>query len=134
MKIGRQFISFALVGVAGLVVDLGVLYLLQPTFGWYVARVLSFMAAVTTTWALNRQFTFADRHSGQSIVREYARYLLTMLAGAAVNYAVYVLTLHWLGDSLGRLAPGLGVAFGSVAGMALNFLSARFLVFKVAKP
>jgi putative flippase GtrA len=79
------------------------------------------------TWALNRRFTFAERRSGASIAREYVRYLLTMVGGALVNYAAYVLTLHWLG---GPLAPALGVAIGSCAGLAVNFLSARFLVFR----
>lgn len=127
MKIARQFLSFAVVGAIGFVVDLGVLYLVAPALGWYGGRVLSFLAAATVTWALNRRFTFAGRHSGASIRREYLRYLLTMLGGALVNYGAYVLTLHWLG---GPLAPALGVALGSGAGLAVNFLTARFLVFK----
>jgi putative flippase GtrA len=127
LKAAREFVSFAIVGVIGLVVDLAVLYLLAPMLGWYGARVVSFLAAATTTWALNRRFTFSGRQSGASIVREYAHYLLTMVAGAMVNYTVYVFTLHWLG---GTWAPAIGVALGSCAGLAVNFLSARHLVFK----
>lgn len=126
MKVGREFLSFAVVGVIGLGVDLGVLYLLAPLFGWYGARVISFLAAASTTWALNRRFTFAHRPSGVSIGREYLGYLLTMLGGALVNYTTYVLTLHWIA---GPWAPALGVALGSCAGLAVNFLSARHLVF-----
>jgi putative flippase GtrA len=127
MKLGREFLSFAVVGVIGLGVDLGVLYLLAPAFGWYGARIVSFLAAASTTWALNRRYTFAHRQSGASIGREYLGYLLTMLGGALVNYTVYALTLHWLA---GTWAPALGVALGSCAGLAVNFLSARNLVFK----
>lgn len=127
MKLAREFLSFAVVGTIGFVVDLGVLYVVAPALGWYGGRVLSFLAAASVTWALNRRFTFAGRHSGASIGREYLRYLLTMLGGALVNYGAYVLTLHWLG---GPLAPALGVALGSCAGLAVNFLTARFLVFK----
>jgi len=126
MRLGREFLSFSVVGVIGLGVDLGVLYLLAPLFGWYGARVVSFIAAASATWALNRRFTFAGRRAGVSLRREYAHYLLTMLGGALVNYSVYVLTLHWLA---GPLAPALGVALGSCAGLAVNFLSARYLVF-----
>lgn len=129
MKIGRQFISFAVVGTIGLLVDLAVLYLLAPQLGWYGARVVSFVCAATVTWALNRRFTFATRRSGASLLREYAHYLLMMLAGALVNYAVYALTLHQVE---GRLAPALGVALGSCAGLLVNFLSARQWVFRVA--
>jgi putative flippase GtrA len=127
MKIGKEFLSFAVVGVIGLGVDLAVLYLLAPYLGWYAARVVSFLAAASATWLLNRNFTFRERRSDASIAREYAHYLLTMVGGALVNYSAYVLTLHWLG---GPLAPALGVAIGSCAGLAVNFLSARHLVFK----
>jgi putative flippase GtrA len=127
MKARKEFLSFVVVGAIGFGVDLGVLYLLAPYLGWYGARVISFLAAATATWALNRNFTFRERRSGGSILREYTHYLLTMVGGALVNYAAYVLTLHWVG---GPLAPALGVAIGSCAGLAVNFLSARHLVFK----
>lgn len=128
MKAGREFLSFAVVGVIGLVVDVVVLYLLAPLLGWYFARVLSFLAAATTTWALNRRYTFAARVSTEgSVWREYLGYLVSMLAGAVLNYGAYVLTLHWVE---GRWAAALGVAVGSIAGMGANFLSARYLVFR----
>jgi putative flippase GtrA len=128
MKIGREFLSFAAVGAIGLVVDVVVLYLLAPLLGWYVARVVSFLAAATTTWAFNRRYTFAARiAAGGSIWREYFSYLATMAAGAVLNYGAYVLTLHWVE---GRWAAALGVAIGSIAGMGANFLSARYLVFR----
>ena len=127
MKAGREFLLFAAAGVAGLGVDVGVLYLAAPVLGWYLARVLSFIAAATATWALNRRYTFTARHSGVSMAREYLGYLLTMLGGAFVNYGVYVLVLHAFS---GVWVPALGVALGSCAGLVLNFLSARHLIFK----
>lgn len=128
MKIGREFLSFAVVGVIGLVVDVAVLYLLAPLLGWYVARVASFLAAATTTWAFNRRYTFAaSAVPGRSVWREYLGYLATMTAGAVLNYGAYVLTLHWVE---GRWAAAVGVALGSLAGMSTNFLSARYLVFR----
>ena len=133
MKAGREFLSFAAVGAAGFVVDVGVLYALAPLMGWYAARLLSFVAAATFTWLLNRRYTFARRRaqsSARSLAREYGHYLLTMLAGAAVNYAVYALVLQLLD---GPLAPALGVALGSCAGLAVNFASARWLVFGVGR-
>ncbi|WP_395318860.1 GtrA family protein [Variovorax sp. UC74_104] len=128
MKIGREFLAFAAVGVIGLVVDVVVLYLLAPLLGWYAARVVSFLAAATTTWAFNRRYTFAaSAAASRSIWREYFGYLATMAAGAVLNYGAYVLTLHWVE---GRWAAALGVALGSLAGMSANFLSARYLVFR----
>jgi len=127
MKLGRQFLSFAVVGAVGFVVDVAVLYLVAPLLGWYGARVLSFLAAATATWALNRRYTFKARNANASVLREYLGYLVTMLGGAVVNYGAYVLVLHW---ASGAWAPAAGVALGSCAGLAVNFLSARYLVFK----
>jgi len=126
MKAGREFLSFAVVGVIGFGVDVGVLYLAAPVLGWYGARILSFLAAATATWLLNRNYTFGARKAGAPMWREYLSYLLTMLGGAFVNYAVYALTLRCLE---GWWAPALGVALGSCAGLAVNFWSARTLVF-----
>ncbi|MBD9667617.1 putative flippase GtrA [Variovorax beijingensis] len=133
MKAGREFLAFAIVGAAGFVVDVAVLYLAAPLLGWYGARVLSFLAAATATWALNRRYTFAARRSSGAatpIVREYLGYLATMLGGAVVNYGAYVLVLHW---ASGPWAPAAGVALGSCAGLAVNFLSARYLVFRTPR-
>lgn len=127
MKLGREFLSFAVVGAIGFVVDVAVLYLAAPLLGWYGARVLSFLAAATATWALNRRYTFSGRNAGNSVLREYLGYLVTMLGGAVVNYGAYALVLHW---GSGPWAPAAGVALGSCAGLVVNFLSARYLVFR----
>lgn len=129
MRLGKEFLWFTAVGAIGFVVDLGALYLVAPYLGWYGGRVVSFIAAATATWLLNRRFTFRARQSGTSVGREYARYLLTMLGGTLVNYAAYALTLHWVGGAWG---PALGVAVGSCAGLVVNFLSARHFVFRAA--
>jgi putative flippase GtrA len=131
MKLGRELLSFGVVGVIGYAVDVTVLYLLAPLMGPYAARVVSFLAAATTTWAFNRRYTFAARVSaGGSIWREYLGYLVTMSAGAVLNYGAYALTLHWIE---GRGALAIAVAVGSLAGMTVNFLSARYLIFR-SKP
>ena len=127
MKLGREFLSFAVVGAIGFVVDVAVLYLAAPLLGWYGARVVSFLAAATATWALYRRYTFSGRNAGASVLREYVGYLVTMLGGAVVNYGAYVIVLHWF---TGPWAPAAGVALGSCAGLVVNFLSARYLVFR----
>lgn len=131
MTPARQFLRFAAIGVLGFAVDVGVLYLAAPVLGWYGARVLSFVAAASATWALNRRLTFAADARGAAMGREYLGYLLTMLGGALVNYTVYVLTLHWLAGPW--WVPGLGVALGSIAGLGVNFLAVRHLVFRDAR-
>ncbi len=117
-----------MVGIIGLGVDLAVLYASAWALGWYGARVLSFIAAATATWWLNRRFTFqAGVTDTASAVQQYLRYMVSMLGGAVLNYSAYVATLHWI-DLPGKAA--LGVALGSCAGLLSNYLTARHLVFK----
>lgn len=126
--LNRPFVEFGMVGIAGLLVDLAVLHLLAPWLGWYLARALSFLAAATCTWGLNRTFTFRPApgaHARLSIGREYITYITSMLGGAAINYTVYVLTLHWMP---GPAAPTVGVALGSCVGLIANFTAARMLL------
>lgn len=127
-----QVLRFALVGVAGLLVDLLVLYVaLAAGAGWYGGRVLSFLCAVLVTWQINRRFTFQAGRGDTSLWREWWRYLLAMSAGGAINYATYSLLVYlaarWLAPHLLAL---LGVCAGSLAGMSANFIGARYFVFQ----
>lgn len=129
-KIPVQFLQFCIAGVIGLMVDIGVLYALSPFLGWYGARVVSFVTAASTTWAVNRRYAFqpsAGNKHALPVWHQYGRYMLSMLGGAILNYSAYAATLqwiHWPG------AAALGVALGSCAGLGANYLSARYLVFK----
>jgi putative flippase GtrA len=122
-----RLLRFAAAGVVGLLADILVLYLaLALGLGYYGGRVISFLAAVWVTWQLNRRYTFIA--SEGSAWREFLRYLGAMLGGGLVNYLAYGAAIMLLPEW--PLRPALAVAAGSLAGMGINFLSARFLVFK----
>ena len=126
-----ELARFAGAGVAGLVVDVAVLYLLQGLgVVWWLARAGSFLAAVCATWQINRRYTFQP--AGASLWQEWWRYLTAMLGGGVLNYAVYsaviLLLPRWL-PLPARLLPLCAVGAGSVVGLALNFISAKFFVF-----
>jgi len=129
--LGPQFMRFLIAGFIGLGADIAVLYVLAPEFGWYAARVLSFLVAATTTWGINRQYAFRPvtppSPGQQKWVHEYARYLLSMAVGGAANYATYALVLHTVAVPQ---APWIGVASGSAMGLAFNFAAARIWVFR----
>lgn len=124
----RQILFFAVAGVIGLIVDIAVLYAVQGAIGPFYGRAVSFFAAVAATWLVNRTLTFSSRSSGLSRRREFATYFTLMLAGGAVNYGMYSALV--LGSELVREHLFLGVAAGSLAGMAVNFLTSRYLVFR----
>ncbi len=127
--LSRQFLRFSIVGTIGLLVDIGVLELAVriPGVGPYAGRALSFLAAATTTWALNRHFTFAT-DVDTPLHHEWARYVSLMVVGFTVNYGVYA-ALVW-GSVLVREYLFLGVAAGSIAGLFVNYTASRKLVFK----
>lgn len=127
--IGRsRFIRFSIVGTAGFIVDALVLYALLATtaLGPMAARVPSFLCAATTTWALNRRWTFADRRDEQQL-RQWTAYTLAMICGVLVNYGCYALLVFVLPDVL--VAPLIALAGGSVAGLVVNYTLAHRLVF-----
>lgn len=127
----RQFLLFGIAGTLGFLVDAGVVSALVHGLDWnpYAARVVSFLCAVATTFAFNRRYTFAAsaKNRGQA-----GRYLIAMIGGFAVNYGLYAALVH--GTELVRAWPVIGVAAGSIAGLAVNYLSARFWVFAGKRP
>lgn len=128
MKFQRQFLLFGFVGSLGFVVDSGVLYLLKDLVGLYIGRIFSFISAVFVTWILNRNMTFADRTSGKSLGGEFARYFLLMLIGGVVNYGTYVAVISRVATAHDQ--PIWAVAAGSIAGLGVNLLSSKFMLYR----
>jgi len=125
----RQFFLFSIVGTISFVIDAGTLRLGMSLLGlgYYEGRVLSFLTAAVSGYLMNRRFTFtaAPRKPG---AKQGALYVLMMTAGFAVNYGTYAMALML--HPLVRDYPELGVAAGSIAGLGVNYLSARFVVFR----
>lgn len=125
------FLRFSAVGVAGFLVDTGLLYLgLAAGLGPYVGRALSYICASTSTWYLNRRFTFHARKS-RRWAREWAKFFVTNAAGGLSNYVVYAALVASV-PFVARY-PVVGVAAGSIIGLAINFNMSRFVVFTAAE-
>ncbi|WP_458096898.1 GtrA family protein [Roseomonas sp. WA12] len=127
-----QFLRFGATGTLGFVVDTVVLYAaIAAGAGLYGGRCLSYLAAATTTWAVNRAWTF--REAGQPVGRagmgrQWALFLLVNLAGFAVNYGTYAFLVSRV--SVAAAHPVVAVAAGALAGMTGNFFLSRRLVFR----
>lgn len=125
----REFLRFGLIGAAGFFVDAGVLTLSMKALGLglYAGRVVSYLCAATFTWICNRRFTFttADRSAP---AKQWLRFLGANAIGGLVNYGVYALVVTF--TQTGAAWPVLGVAAGSVAGLAFNFTVSKLWVFK----
>lgn len=124
----RQLLWFGAVGLIGLFVDVAILTVLRDPAGVYIARLASFLGAATTTWILNRRFTFAGRSTGMSLPGEYVRYLSLMLGGGLVNLATYSILASQFSQT--PLWLGAYVGIGSLLGMVVNFAGASNWLFR----
>ena len=122
-----ELARFAVAGVLGVIVDVAILYLMLAVgSGPFTGRAISFISAVCVTWQFNRRYTFNSR-PGVSAWREWWSYLGAMLFGGAVNYGVYTALILLCRDI--PLLPLLAVGAGSLAGMTVNFINAKYFVF-----
>lgn len=123
-----QFFRFLSVGAVGFCVDGGVLISLMQS-GWEIlpARTVSFLLAVTTTWAVNRAWTFKVAH-GVGVRKEYSAYILVQIIGAMINIFVFF-SLIKLHPPL-RGIPLLPLAVGAVFSLVFNYLASRKYVYK----
>lgn len=127
-----SFLTFAVGGVLGFIVDGGAFTLLGLVVANpYLVRVGSFLLAVTTTWAFNRRYAFGIlRHPRLDVASaaEWFRYVLSQLTGFSVNYIVFSGLVFF--TTLCASWPVLAIGVGSFSGLVVNYLSARVLVFR----
>lgn len=122
-----QFLRFGVVGIIGFLVDTAVLYAgLALGLGLYGGRALSYLAAASATFALNRAWTFRGQGEGR-VARQWALFVVLNLVGFAFNYGTYAALVASV--ALVAQHPVIGVAAGSLAGMMGNFLLSRRYVF-----
>ena len=122
-----QFFKFGVVGTLGFVVDTIVVYALRHQLGLYGAGLVSFLVAATANWLMNRLWTFR----GQGTLpahREWARYMATNAVGFVLNRGTYALLVTFV--ALCAEQPVFAVAAGSIAGMGVNFVLSRTMVFR----
>lgn len=121
----RHIIGFSIAGLAAFFVDAGV-YLAFAGLGFApaLARVPSIFAAILMTWGFNRRWTF--RTSEPASLSEFVKYVGAMGIGLVVNYSVFLGLMTF--SATARAFPLMPLAVATVAAMALNFLSARYLL------
>ena len=125
---GAQFLSFVAVGAIGFVIDASVLHLaIKAGLGLYGGRLVSFASAATSTWLLNRRYTFQWQNIRPGW-REWSRYVRLMGLGGLSNYGIYALCVSKL--SIAARWPVTGVAAGSLGGLLVNFFSSKFLIYR----
>jgi putative flippase GtrA len=124
-----RFLRFALVGVAGFVVDAGVLQALIWLAHWgpIEARAVAIPVAVFATWLLNRTVTFPESNGGPAL-RSLLRYAAVSAAGASVNFIVYT-ALVFASHTMAAL-PVIPLGIASIVALAVNYLGSKHFAFR----
>jgi putative flippase GtrA len=122
-----HILRFGVTGLAGFLVDAGVLALMVHWIGAdpFTGRTVSAPIAIVFTFVCNRYWSFATLNK-PSIGSSFASYVSTQGAGFLCNFAVYSLVL------LSVSSPIVALAIASAAAMFVNYLGARFLAFRGA--
>ncbi|MEZ5465047.1 MAG: GtrA family protein [Lysobacteraceae bacterium] len=125
----RQFILFCISGAVAFLIDSGITHLLVHRVGLepFRARIPAILAAVLFTWLYNRHITFRQQRSRRRLA-ELGRYVVGNALGLIANYGAYALVIATV--AISREWPIIAVAAGSMAGLGVNYLSARQFVFR----
>lgn len=124
-----RFGKFCLVGLSGVLVNIGLLWLLTEFAGLFylISAAISIEISIISNFTLNDFFTFSDRRSpkSKSFLTRLGKYNLVTLAGLAVNMGVL-----WL------LAGGFGMYYliaelvGIAAATLWNYLASTWWTWK----
>jgi putative flippase GtrA len=127
-----RILRFGLVGVIGAVVHMGAFWLLQRFAGLAnsPAWIIAFFVAATSTWAMNRAFTFQDRANADQ-THEWLRYLAIAGAGAVAHFMAFHLAIRFV--PIFAQHPALAIIPGSLASFVVTYAGASLLVFRSAR-
>ena len=119
----EEFIKFAIVGGSGVVVNMGLLFILTRFLSvrLEIASPIAIEGSILTNFTLNNLWTFKKRNTHVPFWTRLFRYhLVTGLAGI-VNYLVLLLLVNNFGlhDMLSNL---IGILIGTIITYSLNSL------------
>jgi len=89
----QQFTKYVIVGGIGFIIDGGLFSALVAShLNPYESRAISFPAAVSVTWILNRRFTFDTAPpQARRVESQLAIYIWIQLLGALLNLSIFFL-------------------------------------------
>jgi len=121
----KRFTKFCLVGLSGVGVNMGLLWLLTEFGGldYRLASPISIEMAIISNFTLNDYFTFPDRRTRgeKSFLMRLAKFNLVSLAGLGINLAVLWLLTETLGIYY-LLSNLCGIALATVWNYLVNSL------------
>jgi len=138
-----RFVRFGIVGGSGVLVNLGIYYLLSRGFdlgaSWWgriISYALSVEVSILTNFVLNDVWTFADRREGVAWLARLGRFHLVSFVGFGINWGVFAVLNYFIvergfaiaGDIVvlrwhGNIDDLIAACAGIIGAMAWNFFA-----------
>jgi putative flippase GtrA len=128
----KEFLKFSLVGGVAFASDAAVLQMMLNTFeiGPLIARIPSATVAIIITWLFNRSYTFSSTKNSE-VVKSFLAHLSATSIGFSINIGLYTLLL--IVFEYRNIHPLVALSIASAIGLFINFLLAKYWVFKEKK-
>ena len=123
-----QPVRFAIVGGGGTITNLSLFFVLVDLAGMapLLGTTICFVVAVSQNYAVNELWTFAVEGKGRLDWQRYWKFVVASLLGLGVNAAVLATLIAMFHFPLLVIPQAIGIA----AGMTLNFVASRRIVFQ----
>ena len=123
----RQFSRFLAIGSLGFIIDAATFQILwQLGASIVVARLIAFIAALISTFLLNRSYTFEQ--GDLPIATQFIKYFLASSTGGAINLTTFFIIYYWLPIAVS--IPLIALVSASIAGLVANFTLYSIYVFR----
>ncbi len=124
----RQFLRFAVVGVANTGVDFIIFSIVHGIYGIHpiFSQVISYSCGVLNSYILNRLWTFRVRNRAR--IKEFLSFLAINLLSLGTSIVIiYILIDLWF------LNVYLAKGAATMIALVINFIGSKLFVFKSAK-
>ena len=124
----KQAVKYYSVGVTGVLVNLGILYLLTDFLGfWYLAsQIIAISVSITTNFFFNRSWTFRDSIENQRTSEMYVKFIIVSLFGMGIQLGITFLLVE---NAAAYYLHAAGIAI-VIAG-AINYIVNRRWTFGI---
>jgi putative flippase GtrA len=144
--LGKKFLiilqagRFVLVGAFNTFIDLGVLNILIWLSGtasgaWYsIFKAISFLVATTNSYFWNKHWTFNKKSENGFAAKEFSKFLAVTAIGLLVNVGIASFIVNIIGPQFEiskEIWATIGALIATLFAWVWNFLSSKFIVFKV---
>jgi len=119
----EEFVKYCIVGVSGLLVNLGLYIILtrllhiQPA----ISSPIAIESSIISNFFLNHLWTFKNRRSAQGMIKKLANFHIVAGIAGLSNYSVFLLLFNYFGlyDIIANIT---GIAFGTLINYFCNSL------------